>query len=202
MSYDDHLNPMLLRSATLADLDACIRLDADSQTDHVWQMEEREEPGGLAVRFQTVRLPRVMRVTYPRQRDDLLSCWENGSLVLVISDKPAVAEQEGQDSLSQEDALAQVYGYCQLDALTWQGAGWISHLIVDRRYRRTGIGAAMLKASILWGRKSGLQRLMVAVQTKNYPAICFCQKFGFVFSGLNDHYYPNRDIALFFSLRI
>jgi GNAT superfamily N-acetyltransferase len=195
MPHHDHLNPILLRAATLADLNACIALDADSQTDHVWQMEEREENGGISVRFQTIRLPRVMRVAYPRQRDDLVSCWENGALVLVTSDKPAVDERP-------DEELPQIYGYCQLDALAWQGTGWISHLIVDRRHRRLGIGAAMLKASILWGRKSGLARLMVAVQTKNYPAISFCQKFGFVFSGFNDHYYPNRDIALFFSLRI
>ena len=75
-------------------------------------------------------------------------------------------------------------------------------MIVDRRQRRLGIGTAMLQASILWGRKNGLSKLMAPVQTKNYPGIRFCQKFGFVFSGFNDHYYPNRDIALFFSLRI
>jgi GNAT superfamily N-acetyltransferase len=193
---------MLLRAATLADLDACIHLDADSQTDHVWQMEEREEKGGLSVRFQTVRLPRAMHVVYPRRRDDLVACWENGSLVLVTSNKPAVVEREELGGSVQDEALPQVYAYCQLDVVAWQGTGWISHLIVGPRYRRTGIGAAMLKASILWGRKSGLKRLMAAVQTKNYPGIRFCQKFGFVFSGFNDHYYPNRDIALFFSLRI
>ena len=202
MPHDDHPNPMLLRAATLADLDACISLNADSQTDHVWQMEEREENGGILVRFQTVRLPRAMHVTYPRRRDDLASCWESGSFVLVTSDKPAVAEREQGGSLSQEEELPRVYAYCQLDALAWQGTGWISHLIVDRPHRRTGIGAAMLRAGILWGRNRGLKRLMAAVQTKNYPGIRFCQKFGFVFSGFNDHYYPNRDIALFFSLRI
>jgi GNAT superfamily N-acetyltransferase len=95
-----------------------------------------------------------------------------------------------------------IYAYCQLDLVAWQGTGWISHMIVDRRHRRQGLGAAMLKAGTLWGRKRGLKRLMVAVQTKNYPGIRFCEKFGFVFSGYNDHYYPNRDIALFFSLRI
>jgi GNAT superfamily N-acetyltransferase len=193
---------MLLRAATLADLDACIALDADSQTDHVWQMEEREENRGILVRFQTIRLPRAMRVTYPRRRDDLVSCWENGSLVLVISDKPSVDKEAGLDGSLQDGEQPRVYGYCQLDTLAWQGVGWISHLIVDRRHRGRGIGAAMLKAAILWGRKSGLRRLMVAVQTKNYPGISFCQKFGFVFSGFNDHYYPNRDIALFFSLRL
>lgn len=194
--------PMLLRAATRADLDACMAMDADSQTDHVWQMEEREENGGLSVRFQTVRLPRAMLVAYPRRRDDLLSCWEDGSLVLVTSNKPA-ANQEADSAVPlQDEDSPRIYAYCQLDVCAWQKVGWISHLIVERRHRRTGIGEATLQAAVLWGRKNGLTRLMAAVQTKNYPGISFCQKHGFVFCGFNDHYYPNRDIALFFSLRI
>jgi GNAT superfamily N-acetyltransferase len=193
---------MLLRTATRVDLDACMALDADSQTDHVWQMEEREENEGLSVRFQTVRLPRAMRVTYPRRRDDLVSCWENGSLVLVTSDKPATGEETDASDTPQDEAPPRIYAYCQLDACAWQEVGWISHLIVARRHRRTGIGTAMIQASVLWGRKQSMNRLMAAVQTKNYPGINFCQKHGFVFCGFNDHYYPNRDIALFFSLRI
>jgi GNAT superfamily N-acetyltransferase len=193
---------MLLRSAVQTDLDACFSLDADLQTDHVWQMEEREENGGLLVRFQTVRLPRVMRVSYPRLRDDLLSCWENGSVVLVATDKRTVDPDQDQTTVIPDAEPASIYAYCQLDACAWQQAGWISHMIVDRRYRRQGIGTAMVRASVLWGKKRGLRRLMVALQTKNYPGICFCEKHGFVFSGFNDHYYTNGDIALFFTLRI
>jgi len=165
-------------------------------------MEEREENGGIVVRFQTVRLPRVMRVSYPRPRDDLLSCWENGALVLVATDRRAVDPDQDQAAEAPDAEPASIYGYCQLDAHAWQQAGWISHLIVDRRYRRQGIGRAMVRASILWGKKLGLRRLMVALQTKNYPGIRFCEKHGFGFSGFNDRYYSNGDIALFFTLRI
>ena len=52
----------VVRAAELADLGACLTLDADSQTDHVWQMDAREEGEGKSIRFHTVRLPRVMRV--------------------------------------------------------------------------------------------------------------------------------------------
>ena len=207
---------MLLRSADLADLGACLNLDADSQTDHVWQMDEREGNGGRAVRFQTVRLPRVMHISYPRQREDLLAAWEGGSIVLVTVEErarefgaeppyaePPHAESQGVESPGAEPLDAEppcVLAYCQLDACAWQDAGWISHMIVDRPHRRRGIATAMLEASKLWARKEGLQRLMVSVQTKNYPAICFCEKNGFAFCGYNDRYYKNRDIALFFTL--
>ncbi|MBN1583327.1 MAG: GNAT family N-acetyltransferase [Anaerolineae bacterium] len=195
---------MLIRPATLIDLNACLALNADSQTDHVWQMEQRSEThGGIFIRFQPVRLPRVMYVTYPRQRDDLVSCWKDDSMVLVASDKQ-VSEQA--DALEvngiDEHDLAKVFGYCQLDAQLWQRTGWISHLVVDRPFRRQGIGTALLKASIAWGRDLKLKKLMIAVQTKNHPAISFCEKFNFTFCGFNDHYFVNRDIALFFTLRL
>jgi ribosomal protein S18 acetylase RimI-like enzyme len=193
---------MIIRPATLTDLSACLALDANSQTDHVWQMDVREEQGGRTVRFHTVRLPRIMRVAYPRQREDLLSCWENKATILVVADRPAVDRDAEHIDLTTAPELAIIFGYCQLDVYPWQQAGWISHLIVDRPFRRRGIGTAMLRASIAWGRAKKVQRLMIAVQTKNYPGIKFCEKHGFTFCGFNDHYFVNRDIALFFSLNI
>jgi GNAT superfamily N-acetyltransferase len=182
---------VLLRTAELADLGACLMLDADSQTDHVWQMDEREENGGRVVRFQTVRLPRVMHISYPREREGLLGAWQGDSTVLVTAERP---DQDPEN-------LPGILAYCQLDACAWQGAGWISHLVVDRPHRRRGIATAMLQASVLWARKEKLSRLLVALQTKNYPAIQFFIKSGFAYCGYNDRYYQNRDIALFFTLR-
>jgi GNAT superfamily N-acetyltransferase len=192
---------MLIRAATLVDLNGCLELDADSQTDHVWQMEERQDQG-LVVRFQVVRLPRVMRVVYPRLRDDLIDRWEGGSLVLVASDQRPAELEVDQVELGEPHVLPRVFAYCQLDDWPWQRTGWIEHLIVDRRLRRKGIGRAMIRACVAWARQKKLERLMIAVQTKNYPAISFCEKNGFVFCGFNDCYFPNRDIALFFALRV
>jgi len=81
----------------------------------------------------------------------------------------------------------------------WHATGWLNNLVVGKRYRRQGIGGALLKAAIEWAREQGLRQLMLETQTKNYPAICFYQRHGFVFCGFNDHYYTNQDIALFFA---
>lgn len=190
---------MLIRSAQIQDLNACLALDANSQTDHVWQMDAREEEGP-AIRFHTVRLPRVMRVAYPRLRDDLLDCWEEGAAVLVAVDHRPGEAAKPQEMEAESEAL--VLGYCQLDPQSWQEAGWISHLIVSRPFRRRGVGTALLQAAKAWAYQLELKRLMTAVQTKNYPGISFCEKHGFVFCGFNDRYFVNRDIALFFSLKI
>jgi ribosomal protein S18 acetylase RimI-like enzyme len=142
-----------------------------------------------------------MYVTYPRQRDDLVACWKNESMVLVASDKQASEEADELEEVDERDP-PKVFGYCQLDAQRWQRTGWIAHMIVDRPFRRQEIGTALLKACIAWGRSCELDKLMVAVQTKNYPAISFCEKHKFTFCGFNDHYFVNRDIALFFTLRL
>jgi ribosomal protein S18 acetylase RimI-like enzyme len=57
----------------------------------------------------------------------------------------------------------------------------------------------LLEAANQWALAHSLARVMLEVQTKNHPAIAFAQKNGFQFCGYNERYYPNGDIALFFS---
>ena len=193
---------MMIRPACLADLNACLALDADSQTDHVWQMEQRQENHSTLIRFQTVRLPRVMHVSYPRQRDDLFACWQNGAAVFVAADKPIPDPLPEEELLLEPLDYGKIFAYCQLNAHHWQKTAWITHLIVNRPFRRHSIGTALIKASIAWAKNEKLSRIMIAVQTKNYPAISFCEKLGFSFCGFNDYYFTNRDIALFFTLKV
>jgi hypothetical protein len=46
--------------------------------------------------------------------------------------------------------------------------------------------------------RRALRHLSVEVPTKNYPAICFCQRNNLTFCGFNDRYFANQDVALFF----
>ena len=41
--------------------------------------------------------------------------------------------------------------------------------------------------------------MMLALQSKNDPAIEFCTQLGLGFCGYSDRYFANRDIALFFA---
>jgi hypothetical protein len=50
-----------------------------------------------------------------------------------------------------------------------------------------------------WAKQHSLDRIVIEMQPKNYPAQCMAQKLGFNFCGYQDPYYTNRDIALFFS---
>lgn len=148
-------------------------------TDYVWQMQERVTDIETAVSFREVRLPRPMRVEYPRSRDFLLEDWQRNGCFLV-------AEDQGK-----------VLGYLDLQIQRWHEVGWIVNLAVDRSHRRKGIGGMLLEQGITWGRGVGLRALMAEVQTKNHPAITLGSKYGFSFCGYNDQYYVCGDIAVF-----
>ena len=171
---------MRVRPAWPRDLEACVALDHSYITDRVWQMETREENSVLMVTFRVARLPREIRVNYPRRGDDLLVGWRRRDGFLVAG------------------GGGHIHGYVALTARTEHGIAWVGDLVVDRPRRRQGIGTALLRAAAQWGRDHDLVRLVIEVQTKNYPAIRFCQSRGLTFCGYNDHYWPSQDIALFF----
>jgi GNAT superfamily N-acetyltransferase len=171
---------MQVRPAWPRDMEACEALDHSYTTDHVWQMETREGDGVLTSTFRVVRLPREMRVKYPRVGDDLAAGWQRRDAFLVAGEH------------------GRVYGYVALTAQVEQDIAWVGDLVVDRPWRRRGIGTALLRAAARWGRDHDLGRLVVEVQTKNYPAIRFCRARGLTACGYNDQYWPSQDIALFF----
>jgi GNAT superfamily N-acetyltransferase len=98
-----------------------------------------------------------------------------------------VAEEEGQ-----------IAGYVALTAQPEHGIAWVGDLVVDRPWRRQGVGTELLRAAGQWGCDNDLPRMVVEIQTKNYPAIRFCQSRGLTFCGYNDRFWPSQDIALFF----
>ena len=175
---------MRVRRADRRDIDACTRLDASFQTHTVWAMETRWEGKRKLSGFQVRRLPRVLTLHPPLDPDDLHADWRNGDLFLVAEEAQVVV------------------GY--LDMLTPRrlGTGLVQSIVVRPDFRRRGVGSALLRTSMNWAKHNGLQGLCMDVQSRNYPAIQFLQKNGFVHSGYNDRYYPTQDVALFFVYRI
>jgi ribosomal protein S18 acetylase RimI-like enzyme len=176
---------MIVRLAELADLNVCYEMDGSYTTNHVWQMQSHENERTIEVRFDTVRLPRPMKVAYPRHSDELLPHWRQGECFLVAA-----------------DSSGQPIGFLDMTAQCWHGVGWIRNLIIDRSHRREGIATTLLRAARYWAMDNELDKIMLETQTKNYPAIRFALKHRFTFCGYNDRYYSNGDIAVFFSLAL
>ena len=172
---------MQIYPAELSDLNVCYNMNASYTTDYVWQMQSRDNGHRTDIRFDTVRLPRSMQVAYPRSPDELFEHWNQDGCFLVI-----------------RNADNEVSGFVDAQPHPWQNLLWISNLVVDKPYRQQGYGTLLLKSAIRWAMEHDLHKIMLDVQTKNHPGISFVQKHGFQFSGYHEHYYANRDIALFF----
>jgi ribosomal protein S18 acetylase RimI-like enzyme len=102
-----------------------------------------------------------------------------------------VAQSAGDDN--------EILGYLAMHIDTTNQIAQLQDLIVSRPYRRNKIGTRLFSVARKWARDHDLLRLTAEVQTRNYPAILFCQQIGLTFCGYNDHYFPNQDIAVFFS---
>lgn len=171
-----------VRSAISSDIPSLMLFDHGYSTDHVWQMAYSGGAEGAEIRFQEVRLPRPMRVAYPRQVENLADEWSKRLAVLVGEQDEATAAY-----------LAMVEGPAP-------GSVWVTDLVVDLRSRRQGFGAAMVRSAAVWARERGFQAMFLEMQSKNFPAISMSRKLGFNFAGYSDRYYPDQDIALFFAL--
>jgi ribosomal protein S18 acetylase RimI-like enzyme len=176
---------MMIRRADLKDLNTCVLIDTSYTTRRVWQIRTDERPyEEIAITFQTIKLPRSVCASSPRDSEHLIDDWQRGECFLV----------------AEEDE--EIRGYLNMIVQSRDASGWIKDLTVARGYRQRGVGSELLRAAFRWAREQGLRAVLVETQTKNYPAICFCRKHGFVFCGFNDHYYSNQDIAIFFSRNV
>lgn len=184
MEPDDKLR-FIVRQAADGDWEACVALDHSSSSDYVWQVEARDEPGHIAYHFRTVRLPRMMAIPYPRDVKARRLAWQQHDYRAVA------AAPDGH-----------LYGYLTLRLDPAYQMAWISDLVVDKRWRRRRIGTALLLETRQWVLAQAVRRLTIETQSKNFPAIAFCQRHGMTFCGFNDRYYLNRDIALFFSQNV
>ena len=173
---------MEIEPAELPDLNLCYQMSKSYHTDYVWQMQSSETEHTVKIYFDIVRLPRAMQVEYPRSSDELLEHWNQKQCFFVA-----------------RTITGEFIGFVDAIAHPWENMVWIFNLAINQRYRRQGVGAALLKTVTKWANANNHTRLMLEMQTKNYPAIRFAQKYSFQYCGYNERYYANGDIALFFS---
>ena len=170
-----------IRPAIATDIPILMAIDHTYSSEFVWQMEIQAEEKTVGVNFREIRLPRSVRVEYPRPTHTLADDWTRRSGLLVATiDSEAV-------------------GYISLMLDIAPITTWVTDLTVVRRVRRQGIGSTLILAAQEWGEQHNTRRLVLEMQPKNYSALNMGQKLGFTFCGYNDRYYANNDIGLFFA---
>ena len=175
---------IVVRPVIAADIKRILEIDRTTTTDYVWQMDLRQEDSHTQVTFQRTRLPRSIKISPPYDINLLAVDWKQRALVIVA------------------EVAGRLLGYLTLTHLTTPQVGVIADFAVDRLARRTGVGTVLLGAAREWSVGVGIRRLIIETQSKNFPAICFCQRNGVAYCGYNDRYYTSQDIALFFGMQL
>lgn len=176
----------LIRDGLESDIGPCLKLDHGYETNYVWQVQVAQETGQWQITFKNERLPRTLDVTYPADERRLrLSLPPDQGFLIAVS-------------RTESDVL----GYLTLRSDPVHQIAFVHDLVVSRPYRRHSIGTRLLNVARQWAKEHDLTRLTAEIQTKNFPAIAFCQNAGFTFCGFNDRYLPHQDIAVFFSQSI
>lgn len=170
-----------IRPAVSADIVELMSIDHSCKSNYVWQMDRAIGDGQFVISFREIRLPRPTQVVYPRQVDLLENEWHQAPGLLVASHNGIQI------------------GYIRIMEVLEIRSAVIKDLVVENSIRRQGVGTALVLAAQNWAIQRANRRLTMEIPPKSYPAIKLAFKLGFEFSGYNDSYYPNKDIALFFS---
>jgi GNAT superfamily N-acetyltransferase len=175
------MSDIQLRPTIASDLPRLMGMDHSTSSEYVWQLELRRENNQIAATFREVRLPRATQLTYPHDQYMLADEWTRKSMMFT--------------ALTDSDPV----GYIAILERKAAYVAWVTDMVVAPDMRRHGVGTALLIAAQDWASGRGAKRLMVEMQSKNYPAIRLAQKHGYEFCGYNDHYYTTQDVALFFA---
>jgi ribosomal protein S18 acetylase RimI-like enzyme len=170
-----------IRPAVISDLPLLTNLEHHYQTNRVWQMERSVADDQVRVQFREISLPRSIRVEYPHQPN--LTTQGNNTysavLVAVMNNTPV--------------------GYISIWEQLASNAAWVRDLVVKETQRRKGVASALVLAGQDWAGRKRMKRMIIEMQSKNYPGIQLVRKLGFEFCGYNDNYFENQDIAILFS---
>ncbi|MBE0408894.1 MAG: GNAT family N-acetyltransferase [Anaerolineales bacterium] len=170
-----------IRPVKNTDVPSLLKLDHNYSSNKVWQMELNVNEAEVNLSFRQANLPRTVQVEYPRLPETLVEEWSKhaGILVALLG--------------------GEIIGYTRMVQDSFPFSILMTDLVVNQSQRRQGIGSALVLAALEWANtRTGIRRLILEIQPKNYPAICLAKKLGFEFCGFNDHYYRNQDTALFF----
>jgi hypothetical protein len=125
-----------IRPPTSADIPKMVEIDHDYVSDYVWQMEVQHESGQkpsdlkVDIIFRQLKLPRSVKVEYPRFPKELASDWKDRSCLLVALLK------------------GEVVGYTSMMLTIAPNTSWMTDLVIMRKdFSRARLGKAQALSS-------------------------------------------------------
>lgn len=170
-----------IRPVTPEDIESLSFFEHGYYSAYVWQMSEDLSSETTNTTFRRTRLPRRVFVPYPRDRDEIFKKLNQAELFLV-----AVLENRP-------------VGYIKVKVENESRIARVSDMAVSASMRRQGIASGLVYAALDFISNRKYYALILEMQSKNDPAIAMAAKLGFKFCGFRDFYFPNKELALFFS---
>lgn len=174
---------LTIRPLTSADVPRISEIDAEFESDRCLDVEKTAN--GLQVSWRLIERPLVppfLSTDYGLSRQEREQVGarlrENDGLYLVIED------------------AGKLVALLDVERERWRDTATVWNILVDRSYRRRGLGGQLMNRAIEWARRHGLRGIMLETQTNNLPACHFYQAVGFKLCGLDDHFYSNDDIGM------
>jgi N-acetylglutamate synthase-like GNAT family acetyltransferase len=166
-----------VRDGTLADVEACLKIDRSFPNDRVLVLDISQTPAehNITLRWESTKLTGARRA-HVLSRDQLISDIENAARFWVVEIDGAIV------------------GFALLRRVDWQpDTGDITSINVDAHQRHQGAGTALVEIMKGYARQEALRGIFWEAQTDNYEALTFALHQGFEFAGLNTAFYNNTD---------
>ena len=84
-------------------------------------------------------------------------------------------------------------GCVELNYERWNNRMRISNLLVEKSFRRMGVGRKLFETAVSYAKEKGARMLVLETQTCNAPAIAFYLAMGLRLIGLDLYSYTNQD---------
>ncbi len=179
------MSNLVVRPLVLADIPRLAEIDAEFESDRFLDVTKIAD--GLNVAWHLVERP----LDPPFRSDDFGLDRQQREEVAV-----RLGVGDGLYLAAQDLGTAKLVALLDVERERWRDTAVIWNILIDRAYRRRGLGRDLIGRAIAWAREQGLRGMVLESQTNNMPACRFYQAMGFKVCGLDDHFYSNDDIGV------
>ncbi len=176
---------LISRSLVPTDVRRLVEIDAEFESERFLDVEKTAN--GLQVTWRLVERP--LEPPF-RSSDYGLSRQERKEVGVRLR------EGDGLYLVAEDPAAGRLVALLDMEREPWRDTAMVWNILIDRAYRRQGLGRELMRRAIAWAHGQGLRGLMLETQTNNWAACRFYQAIGFKLCGLDDHFYSNDDIGV------
>lgn len=184
-----------IRSAIMADREACGAIDTTYTTDSVWQLDQRQDDNEIRIGLRQISLPKPMAATEPMA----VPFVSHADTLWLVAEELEVPPTGRETTMP---TVGTVVGFLTATIEPRREMVYLRAVAVSRDYRRQHLGSTLVEHMRRWAARAGVPEVTADVSAKNAPALRLLQRCGFRFCGYSDRLYRNGEVALFLAMAV